>query len=113
MSLLVPEGTVQKLQRITVFHVTRAGYWLKFSTSNNFTSLNGHWLKYRRCARLIEQKTEQYYISIRINVAWIAYQNKIVFNKNNVFCNLIKLKTKTSYFQKYVYKYQGRDYYKD
>lgn len=30
-----------------------AGYWLKFSTSNNRTSVKPHWLRYRRCAKLV------------------------------------------------------------
>jgi len=37
----------------TVFHVHMAGYWLKFSTSNNRTSDEPHWLRYRHCAKLI------------------------------------------------------------
>ena len=64
--------SLQKLTLPAIFHANKSGYWLKFSTSNNFTSLNGHWLKYRRCARLIEQKTGKCYISIRIYITWIS-----------------------------------------
>ena len=50
--LTTPYGSFQKLPQVTIFHVSRAGYWLQFSTSNNSTSLFDHWLLYRHCAKL-------------------------------------------------------------
>lgn len=35
-----------------MFHFIVAGYWLKFSTSNNHTSGDPHWLWYCHCAKL-------------------------------------------------------------
>ena len=43
----------QKLPTTEMFHSAVAGHWLKFSTSNNRTSGDLHWLRYCRCAKLI------------------------------------------------------------
>ena len=50
--LIRPRKAVQTLPWPTVFHVVQAGYWVKFSTSNNSTSDKPHWLLYRHCAKL-------------------------------------------------------------
>jgi len=36
----------------TIFQVVMAGYWEKFSTSNNRASDKPHWLRYCHCAKL-------------------------------------------------------------
>ena len=47
-----PRKAIQILPRPTLLHVVLAGYWVKFSTSNNSTSDKPHWLLYRHCAKL-------------------------------------------------------------
>ncbi|CAI6359090.1 unnamed protein product [Macrosiphum euphorbiae] len=44
--------TLEKLPTHTVFHVHVAGYWSKFSTSNNLNSDAPHWLRYCHCTKL-------------------------------------------------------------
>ena len=45
-------GSLHKLRMPTIFQVVSAGYWVKFSTSNNHASDKPHWLWYRHCAKL-------------------------------------------------------------
>lgn len=42
----------QKLPMPTIFQVVMAGYWEKFSISNNRASDKPHWLRYCHCAKL-------------------------------------------------------------
>ena len=42
-----------KIAKPTIFQVVNAGYWEKFSTSNNHASVGPHWLWYYHCAKLI------------------------------------------------------------
>ena len=44
-----------KIAKPTIFQVVNAGYWEKFSTSNNHASVGPHWLWYYHCAKLIGQ----------------------------------------------------------
>ena len=37
----------------TIFQVVTAGYWEKFSISNNRASDKPHWLRYCHCAKLV------------------------------------------------------------
>ncbi|KAG8241413.1 hypothetical protein J6590_087584 [Homalodisca vitripennis] len=49
---VIPEAAQKKLPVWAVFHAPTAGYWLKFSISNNRTSDELHWLRYCHCAKL-------------------------------------------------------------
>ncbi len=49
-------GDYQKLPLPTIFQVEWAGYWVKFSTSNNRTSDWPHWLRNCLCTRTMEQR---------------------------------------------------------
>ncbi len=42
----------QELPRLTVFQVIQAGYWVKFSTSNDHASDEPHRLQYCHCERM-------------------------------------------------------------
>ena len=48
-----PVKAKQKLPVLRIFHLNTAGYWLKFSTSNNRVSVVPHQLRYCHCAKLI------------------------------------------------------------
>ena len=48
-----PPERSPKIAKPTVFHVVIAGYWGKFSISNNRASVGPHWLRYCHCAKLI------------------------------------------------------------
>ena len=50
-----PPERPPKIAKPTVFHVVNAGYWGKFSISNNHASVEPHWLWYCHCAKLIRQ----------------------------------------------------------
>lgn len=50
---LSPFRDWQKLPRLTVFQVIPAGYWVKFSTSNNHASDRPHRLRYCLCERML------------------------------------------------------------
>ena len=48
-----PPEQSPKIAKPTVFHVVIAGYWGKFSISNNRASVGPHRLRYCHCAKLI------------------------------------------------------------
>lgn len=59
---IVPEGTDRNCYDERYLTSAERGIGIKFSTSNNFTSLNGHWLKYCHCASMHISKV--HFISI-------------------------------------------------
>ena len=51
-SLLVSSKTIRNWHERWYFTSSSRGIGIQFSTSNNTTSLYGHWLVYRHCAKL-------------------------------------------------------------
>ena len=51
--LLGPSRTIRNWHERWYFTSFSRGIGIQFSTSNNTTSRNGHWLVYRHCAKLI------------------------------------------------------------
>ena len=52
LSLLVSSKTIRNWHERWYFTSSSRGIGIQFSTSNNTTSLYGHWLVYRHCAKL-------------------------------------------------------------
>ena len=53
--LLKPPERPPKIAKPTIFLVDFAGYWGKFSISNNHASVNPHRLRYCHCAKMTTQ----------------------------------------------------------
>ena len=55
LSLLVSSKTIRNWHERWYFTSLSRGIGIQFSTSNNTISLNGHWLVYRHCAKLLKE----------------------------------------------------------
>jgi len=66
----------QKLPRLTVFQVIPAGYWVKFSTSNDHASDKPHRLRYCLCERMPEKvATSSVHLSAHGTTGWYQALN--------------------------------------